>query len=55
MCGVGGAGAPRAAAASIRASGRAAVREAEALGGRVARELIAQGADRILAECGLGD
>ncbi|OFW29780.1 MAG: hypothetical protein A3H97_19690 [Acidobacteria bacterium RIFCSPLOWO2_02_FULL_65_29] len=41
--------------ASIRASGRAAVREAEALGGRVARELIAQGADRILAECAMGD
>lgn len=35
---------------SIRASGRGAARDGQALGARVARDLIGQGADRILAE-----
>ena len=38
---------------SIHASGRAAAKEGAALGARVARELLAQGADRILAACRL--
>ena len=37
--------------ASIRASGRDTAREGEALGARVARELVALGADKILAAC----
>jgi hydroxymethylbilane synthase len=40
---------------TIRASGRAAMADGEALGQRVARELIAQGAGEILAACRLND
>jgi hydroxymethylbilane synthase len=40
---------------TVRASGRAAASDGEALGAQVARELIGQGADAILAACRLNE